>query len=147
MQVPLLDLKEQLKPLRDDIVREVTKIIDSTGYILGPKVEEFENEVASYCQAKHGIGVSSGTDASSVTFDKTGPTAGNLTATGGDTIVDLDWSGAPAFTDPSGLDVSDTYVLRWSDVGFPSSFMKSNGQPLDFLVILESTAFMNSFGQ
>ena len=63
MQVPLLDLKEQLKPLRNEIISEVTKVIDSTDYILGSKVEEFENEVASYCQAKHGIGVSSGTDA------------------------------------------------------------------------------------
>lgn len=63
MQVPLLDLKEQLKPLRDEIVAEVTKLIDSTGYILGPKVEEFEASIAGYCQTKYAVGVSSGTDA------------------------------------------------------------------------------------
>jgi dTDP-4-amino-4,6-dideoxygalactose transaminase len=63
MFVPLLDLKEQLKPLRDDIVAEVTKLIDSTGYIMGEKVTELERDVSSYCQTRHGIGVSSGTDA------------------------------------------------------------------------------------
>lgn len=63
MRVPLLDLKQQLVPLREDILAAVAELIDSTGYILGPKVEIFEKEVASYCQARHGIGVSSGTDA------------------------------------------------------------------------------------
>lgn len=63
MHVPLLDLKEQLRPLRDEIVARVTELIDSTGYILGDKVSLFESEVASYCQTRHAIGVSSGTDA------------------------------------------------------------------------------------
>lgn len=63
MRVPLLDLHEQLKPLREDILAGITEVLDSTGYIMGPKVEALESEVAEYCQAKHGIGVTSGTDA------------------------------------------------------------------------------------
>jgi len=63
MQVPLLDLREQLRPLRDEIVERVTEVIDSTGYILGEKINLFEKEVASYCQTRHAIGVTSGTDA------------------------------------------------------------------------------------
>ena len=63
MRVPLLDLHEQLKPLRADILAGITEVLDSTGYIMGPKVEALESEVASYCGAKHGIGVTSGTDA------------------------------------------------------------------------------------
>lgn len=63
MRVPLLDLKEQLKPLRDDIVREVTEVIDSTNYVMGDKVEDLERDISSYCQTRHSIGVSSGTDA------------------------------------------------------------------------------------
>ena len=63
MRVPLLDLKEQLKPLRDDIVAGVAELIDSTGYILGEKVSHLESSVADYCQTNHAIGVSSGTDA------------------------------------------------------------------------------------
>lgn len=63
MRVPLLDLKEQLVPLRDEILDAVTKVIDSTCYILGPEVEKFEKNVADYCGSSFAIGVASGTDA------------------------------------------------------------------------------------
>jgi len=63
MKVPLLDLGPQMRALREDILTAVTEVIDSTSYILGPKVSAFEEEVAAYCQATFGIGVSSGTDA------------------------------------------------------------------------------------
>lgn len=63
MQVPLLDLSKQLGPLRDEIINAVTEVVDSTRYILGPKVEKLEDEVAAYCGGGVGIGVASGTDA------------------------------------------------------------------------------------
>lgn len=63
MKVPLLDLGVQLQPMREDIVAAVTKVIDSTTYIQGPEVLSLEEEVASYCGTKYGVGVSSGTDA------------------------------------------------------------------------------------
>ena len=63
MRVPLLDLKEQLAPLRDEILQAITRVVDSTCYILGPEVESFEQHVADYCKARFAIGVASGTDA------------------------------------------------------------------------------------
>lgn len=63
MQVPLLDLKPQFSPLRDDVLAEVTAIIDSQMFILGPKVETFEREVCRFTGANHAVGMSSGTDA------------------------------------------------------------------------------------
>lgn len=63
MRVPLLDLHGQMAPLRDEILAAVTEVIDSTQYILGPKVEQFEKNIAAYCRAGYGIGVASGTDA------------------------------------------------------------------------------------
>ena len=61
--VPILDLKEQLTALRDEILASVTEVIDSTQFILGPKVEALEDSIANYTGASHGVGVSSGTDA------------------------------------------------------------------------------------
>ncbi|PIE57627.1 MAG: transcriptional regulator [Desulfobulbus propionicus] len=63
MNVPLLDLKLQLASLREELLEAITMTLDSTGYILGPTVEKFEEEIAAYCGALSGIGVSSGTDA------------------------------------------------------------------------------------
>lgn len=63
MNVPLLDLGPQIQSLRSEIIEAVTRVIDSTRYILGPEVQSFEERVAAYCQVDFGIGVSSGTDA------------------------------------------------------------------------------------
>ena len=63
MKVPLLDLHPPLKDLRDDIVEAVTRVIDSTQYIMGPEIDELEKEIAEYCGTADAVGVSSGTDA------------------------------------------------------------------------------------
>lgn len=63
MNVPLLDLKPQLAELREEMLESVTRVVDSTRYIMGPEVEAFEQEVADYSGSACAIGVSSGTDA------------------------------------------------------------------------------------
>jgi len=63
MKVPLLDLHPPLKGLRDEIVEAVTRVIDSTCYIMGPEIGELEKEIAEYCGTEDAVGVSSGTDA------------------------------------------------------------------------------------
>lgn len=68
MKIPLLDLKSQLAPLREEMVAAVTKVIDSTTYIQGPEVLALEQEVAAYGNVSSATGVSSGTDALLVTL-------------------------------------------------------------------------------
>ena len=63
MKVPILDQKPQLETLREDIIDAVTKVGDSTHYILGPEIESLEKEIAEYCGTVDAVGVSSGTDA------------------------------------------------------------------------------------
>src|SRR5579862_1856652 len=63
MNVKLLDLTAQYLPLRNEIRRAIDEVCDSQALILGPHVEKFEKNLAAYCQTKHAIGVSSGTDA------------------------------------------------------------------------------------
>ncbi|MEO6434536.1 MAG: DegT/DnrJ/EryC1/StrS family aminotransferase [Tepidisphaeraceae bacterium] len=63
MNVKLLDLQAQYLPLRNEIRRAIDQICDEQALILGPAVERFEKNLADYCQTKHAIGVSSGTDA------------------------------------------------------------------------------------
>src|SRR5215471_14458810 len=63
MQVPLLDLKPQYGPLAAEIQAAIARVCASQHFILGPGVKELEASIANYCQCRHGIGVSSGTDA------------------------------------------------------------------------------------
>lgn len=63
MNVKLLDLQAQYLPIRAEIRRAIDEVCDGQQLILGPYVEGFEQSLAAYCQTKHAIGVSSGTDA------------------------------------------------------------------------------------
>lgn len=63
MNIPLLDLKAQLDPIRDEIMAAITATVDSTCYIMGPQIELFEKNMAAYCGTRSAVGVSSGTDA------------------------------------------------------------------------------------
>lgn len=63
MKITQLDLKAQLAGIREELVKTMTDVIDSTQYIMGPQVAELERQIAAYVGVKHGIGVASGTDA------------------------------------------------------------------------------------
>ncbi len=63
MAVPLLDLNAHHEPLKQEILAALEQTFRSNAFILGPDVGKLEERVAAYCQATHGIGVTSGTDA------------------------------------------------------------------------------------
>ena len=63
MNVKLLDLRGQYSQLREEIRPVLDEVCDNQDFILGPRVEKFEKNLAAYCGTKHAIGVSSGTDA------------------------------------------------------------------------------------
>ncbi|MEA3134458.1 MAG: hypothetical protein QOG17_2304 [Gammaproteobacteria bacterium] len=61
--VPLLDLKAQFAQIRAEVMPLIDQVCSSQQFILGEHVRGLEEEVARYCGAPFGIGVSSGTDA------------------------------------------------------------------------------------
>jgi dTDP-4-amino-4,6-dideoxygalactose transaminase len=63
MKVPLLDLKKQYHSIKEEILTVAEEIFESQYFILGPRVEALEKDIAGYCSSKHALGVSSGTDA------------------------------------------------------------------------------------
>ncbi len=63
MKVPLLDLKAQYATIKDEVLAAVAEVLDSQVCILGPKVAELEQRVATLSDCQFGVGVSSGTDA------------------------------------------------------------------------------------
>jgi dTDP-4-amino-4,6-dideoxygalactose transaminase len=61
--IPLLDLRAQYATIRDEVTVAIAEVCESQRFIGGPEVVACEEEIAAYCGCRHGIGVSSGTDA------------------------------------------------------------------------------------
>jgi len=58
-----LDLKKQYISIKKEIDSAIKRVLDSSVFIGGKEVEEFEQEIARFCGAKYAMGVNSGTDA------------------------------------------------------------------------------------
>ena len=63
MRVPLLDIPASYETILQDVKKNIDQVIQSGQFILGPIVEELEQKIATYCESKYAVGVSSGTDA------------------------------------------------------------------------------------
>ena len=63
MQVPFLDLGGQLRPIRDEIMDAIARVVDSQQFILGAEVRCTEEQLARYCGTRHAVGCASGSDA------------------------------------------------------------------------------------
>ncbi len=61
--VPMLDLKRQYEPLRQELLDALGRVIDSRQFILGEEVAAFERAAAEQLGVGHALGCSSGTDA------------------------------------------------------------------------------------
>lgn len=72
MKVPLADLRAQYYELKDQIDAEIANVIETGLFSGGARVANLEQEIATLCGAKHGIGVASGTDALILALDALG---------------------------------------------------------------------------
>ncbi|MFN0157978.1 MAG: DegT/DnrJ/EryC1/StrS family aminotransferase [Bacteroidota bacterium] len=63
MNIPFLDLKLQYENLKNEIVPAVVATMESTQFILGKAVEDFEKRFAEAHGTKHCVAVGTGTDA------------------------------------------------------------------------------------
>lgn len=63
MTIPLVNLKKQYAPLKNEILSGIEHVFEGMQLFLGENVQALEKEFAQYCQAQYGIGVSDGTAA------------------------------------------------------------------------------------
>jgi dTDP-4-amino-4,6-dideoxygalactose transaminase len=61
--VPFLDLKAQYDGIREEVNAAVLKVLESTQFVLGDAVAEFEKSFAAYCNAEHAVALNTGTSA------------------------------------------------------------------------------------
>lgn len=59
----MVDLRSQYEAIREDINSCIQEVIDSTAFIKGPKVEQFQHHLEQHLGVKHVIPVANGTEA------------------------------------------------------------------------------------
>jgi len=62
-KIQMVDLKSQYLKMKEEIDNAVLDVIDSTAYINGPEVKNFQNALEAYLKVKHVIPCANGTDA------------------------------------------------------------------------------------
>lgn len=63
MNVPFVDMRPMHNEIRKDLDAAYNRVVDSSWFIQGKELEQFEDEFAAYCGAKYCVGVATGLDA------------------------------------------------------------------------------------
>jgi dTDP-4-amino-4,6-dideoxygalactose transaminase len=79
--IPFLDLVTPHVELERELTEVFHKVLRTAGFIGGPMVEEFEKAFAQFCDAKHAVAVSSGTDALRFALTACGVKPGDVVVT------------------------------------------------------------------
>lgn len=61
--VPLLDVNRDNRPLREEFLAALEKVVDSGQFVGGPDCQQLEQTFAQLCDAKFAVGCASGSDA------------------------------------------------------------------------------------
>ena len=62
-EIQMVDLKAQYAKIRSEINNSLQSVLDSTAFIKGPEVKQFEEELQNYLRIKYVISCANGTDA------------------------------------------------------------------------------------
>lgn len=115
--IPLMDVQRQYASLKNELDTAVLGVLNSGQYILGKKVQEFEENIAKYVGVKHAVGVGNGTDAIMIALRACGVKPGDEVITTAmsffATAESISAVGAvPVFVDCT----RDTYLLDVSQI-------------------------------
>ena len=143
--VPVLDLSAQYATIRDEVLEALRKVAESTTYVLGPTVAEFEKAFASYVGTRYCIGVNSGTSALHLALICAGVQSGDEVITVPMTFIATTWAISYVGAKPVFVDVDPvTYTMDVRQVeeritGRTRAIMPVHlyGQPADLEPLLE----------
>ncbi|RPI66181.1 MAG: aminotransferase class I/II-fold pyridoxal phosphate-dependent enzyme, partial [Ignavibacteriales bacterium] len=104
MRIPFLDLNIQYQSIKDEVNPAIQKILDSSAYILGKAVYDFEKDFASAHDVKFCSALSSGTDGNHLALWSLGIGAGDEVIIPANTFIATAWGATlcgakPVFVD------------------------------------------------
>jgi len=111
-KVPFLDLVAPHRELEDELVAVFRAALATAGFIGGPMLEEFESAFAKFCDARHCVGVSSGTDALRFALMAAGVGPGDVVITVPNTFIATGEAISQAGAFPEFVDIDErTYNM------------------------------------
>src|SRR5436309_3320957 len=114
MHIPLVDLKAQYQTIKDEVLPAVEDVLENMQLFLGSQAQAFEQEFASYCGCRYGVGVSSGTDALVLAMRACGIGPGDEVITVANTFIATVEAIALVGATPVFVDIDpESYVMDW----------------------------------
>jgi dTDP-4-amino-4,6-dideoxygalactose transaminase len=111
-KIPFLDLMSLHTELEAELVPVFQKVLRTAGFVGGPMVEDFEREFAGFCDAKHCVGLASGTDAVRFALMAAGVQPGDVVITVPHTFIATTEGISQAAARPDFVDVDErTYCM------------------------------------
>jgi len=108
-----IDLKAQYNGIRGDVNDRIQRVLEHGQYINGPEVAELEDKLAEFVGVKHAIGVSSGTDALTISLMALGVEPGDEVIMPGFTYIATAESAAFLGARPVFVDIeADTFNIN-----------------------------------
>jgi dTDP-4-amino-4,6-dideoxygalactose transaminase len=111
-KIPFLDLASLHQELEAELVPVFQKALRTAGFVGGPMVEDFEREFAAFCNAKHCVGLASGTDAVRFALMAAGVQPGDVVITVSHTFIATTEGISQAGARPDFVDIDErTYCM------------------------------------
>lgn len=145
MSVPFLDIQSMNDEVRNEMDEAWGHIVETSAFIGGPYVEEFERAWARYCEVPHAVGVANGTDAIALTLTALGIGPGDEVIVPANTFIATASAVATAGAKPVFVDVDPATLLMTSEHVSAAITARTAavlpvhlyGQPVDMPSILE----------
>jgi dTDP-4-amino-4,6-dideoxygalactose transaminase len=117
-KVPFLDLITLHLEMEEEFVAVFRDAVRTGRFIGGPEVEGFERELAAFCDAKHCVGVGSGTDALRFALIAAGVKQGDMVLTVPNTFIATTEAISQAGAQPVFIDIDErTYNIDTEKLG------------------------------
>ncbi|HKI79118.1 MAG TPA: DegT/DnrJ/EryC1/StrS family aminotransferase [Ignavibacteriaceae bacterium] len=117
MVVPFLDLKTQYKSIKSEIDSAIQNVLDSTSFVLGKSVNDFEKEFAKQHNLKYCVALNSGTAGNHIALWSLGIEPGDEVIIPANTFIATAWGATlcgakPVFVDcePEGYNIDPAKV-------------------------------------
>jgi len=115
--VPFVDLRIQYHRLREEILNAFDEVAESTAFVLGPRVAEYEKAFAAFTGARHCIAVNSGTSALHLALIAAGVKHGDEVITVPMTFIATSWGISYVGATPVFVDVDPAaYTMSVSQI-------------------------------